>query len=209
MNYCFNCDDISEIVPSSMATFKVSRAINPFPAHGSVQDWKFQFICSCPLFNMGTYFWLWSNKLAIFKDPPPDTCQHIKLAWRSTVIAYNYWNTYKQLKKNGYLQLFIPPDKLCGPSLPIRRAILIDQKLRKLDHGVGHFICVPTLYEIQEFNIITHYRVVCNNMLWTCECKGFYYHKHCKHISTIIFREKKILARRVLGISLALLVIQK
>ena len=113
------------------------------------------------------------------------------------------------MKKNGYLQLFIPPDKLCGSSLPIRHAILIDQKLRQLDHGVGHFICAPTLYEIQVFNIITHYRVVCNNMVWTCACKGFYYHKHCKHISSIIFREKKFLARRVLGISLALLVIQK
>ena len=49
------------------------------------------------------------------------------------------------------------------------------------------------------------YTVKYQDKEWSCTCKGFYYHKHCKHIKTVKAKEQAMQNRRDLGISLAIL----
>ena len=59
--------------------------------------------------------------------------------------------------------------------------------------------------EIYDNYMIPIYDVIYRNKEWSCTCKGFYYHKHCKHIKTVKAKEQAMQNRRDLGISLATL----
>ena len=49
-----------------------------------------------------------------------------------------------------------------------------------------------------------HYNIKNKNNTWSCTCKGFKYHKHCKHIKNIQKEEIHKQNIRELGISLAI-----
>lgn len=50
-----------------------------------------------------------------------------------------------------------------------------------------------------------HYTVKCSKKKWSCSCKGYKNHLHCKHIDKVKLDEERKQNRRELGISLAIL----
>ena len=192
------CEETCEQVPSSRATFTLCRFTNECK---STTTPEFYFWCDCPAFGKwACYGMLASDKR--FTSTPKDACKHVKLAWRSTLIAKEYWKNYKLAQSQSWGARFAKPDQLRGE---MRAGVVIDAKLNDLVDGIGKIEFTPTQGEIEKYNITTHYTVKsCGNSV-SCSCKGFVYHNRCKHVNRIIQREKMYLNRRDLGISLALL----
>jgi len=200
------CEETCEQVPSSWAKFTLCRCASRYngPDDGSPQIYYY-FWCDCPHFLASRLAWYGMTvEDKRFTSTPKDACKHVKIAWRATLIAKEYWKNYKLAQSQGWGARFAQPDKLSGE---MRAGVVVDEKLNDdVDGmGIGKINFIPTRGEIEKYNITTHYTVkTCGNNL-SCTCLGFIYHKNCKHVYTIIQREKMFLNRRELAISLALL----
>lgn len=140
-----------------------------------------------------------------FTSTPKDACKHVKIAWRATLIAKEYWKNYKLAQYQGWGTRFALPDQLRGK---MRGAVVMDEKLNDLGKGgIGKITFIPTQGEIEKYNINTHYAVKSYGNDVSCSCKGYIYHNKCKHVNWVIKREKRVQNRRDLGISLAVLYI--
>ena len=189
------CEETCEQVPSCRATFTLCRKKHIYdgPPRWFIPDWLFW--CDCPAFKKGNQTRYGMNKTNRYGVP--STCCHVKTAWSATVIAQE-WNASE--RNISYIPALHPV---------WQDAIRMHDTLNNVVGGVGRFTFIPTPGEIEKYNITTHYTVKSCGKDVSCTCKGFIYHKNCKHVNRIIKREKAMQNRRDLGISLAVLYISQ
>lgn len=190
------CEETCEQVPSSRATFTLCRCAPTYPNDTTPE---FYFWCDCPAFGKwACYGMLASDKR--FTSTPKDACKHVKIAWRATLIAKEYWKNFKLAQSQNWGMSFTQPHQLRGE---MRAGVVVDERLNDIVDGIGKIQFTPTQGEIEKYNITTHYTVKSSGNFVSCSCKGFIYHNRCKHVNRIIEREKMLLNRRDMCISFA------